>query len=75
MEYVFPKCGFAGCIDQFMLGNEILVAPVVQKGATVRSVILPEGKWQYFNGDIYEGGQRVDVPAPIEVLPYFTLIK
>ena len=72
MEYVFPHSGMASCIDQFMLGDEILVAPVYKKGETTREVILPKGKWKYLDQDVYEGGQTIIVDAPIDVLPYFT---
>ena len=61
MEYVFPHQGLASCIDQFMLGNDILVAPVNQAGAVTRSVQLPEGKWKYVDGTIYVGGKTVVV--------------
>lgn len=70
MEYVFPHQGFERVTDQFMLGDGILVAPVVNDGETTRSVKLPEGKWEYIDGTVYDGGE-VTVPAPIEVLPYF----
>lgn len=71
MEYVFPHQGLASCIDQFMLGNDILVAPVNQAGAVTRSVQLPEGKWKYVDGTIYVGGKTVVVDAPIDILSYF----
>ena len=75
MEYEYPHSGYETVCDQFMLGSEILVAPVVEKGQTVRSVILPAGKWIYCDGNAYEGGQTVEVAAPINVLPYFTKAK
>lgn len=71
MEYQYPHKGYETIVDQFMLGSEILVAPVFEKGQTVRRVVLPEGKWIYADGQEYMGGRTVDVPAPIEVLPYF----
>lgn len=71
MEYEFPKQGFARTLDQFMLGSEILVAPVLEKGATKREVKLPNGKWSYLGKTDYQGGQTVTVDAPLEILPYF----
>lgn len=73
MEYQFPDEGMEKIADQFMLGENILVAPVLQKGAAARTVYLPKGKWKYADGTVYDGGQKVTVPAPLEVLPYFTL--
>lgn len=74
MEYVFPHSGMASCIDQFMLGNEILVAPVYLPGEISRTVVLPKGRWKYVDGAIYDGGKDVIVDAPINVLPYFIKI-
>lgn len=71
MEYEYPHHGYETVCDQFLLGADILVAPAVEKGQTIRSVVLPEGKWTYCDGKEYEGGKTVEVPAPIEVLPYF----
>ena len=71
MEYEFPNQGFEKVIDQFMLGSDILVAPVVKKGAVSRKVILPKGKWRDDEGNIYEGGCSLMVDAPIDKLIYF----
>lgn len=38
MAYVFPDQGLEQVIDQFMLGDRLLVAPVLEKGAASRSV-------------------------------------
>lgn len=75
MEYQYPHCGYEKIVDQFMLGNDMLVAPVVEKGQVVKKVVLPEGKWIYCDGKEYEGGRTVEVSAPLEVLPYFTKVK
>ncbi len=71
MEYVYPHAGYAGVQDQFLLGERILVCPVITKGETVRKAILPAGRWLYLGKELYEGGQTVEVPAPIGILPYF----
>ena len=45
------------CIDQYMLGPELLVAPVLKKGAKGRHVCLPEGNWVHlFTGKVYRNG-------------------
>jgi alpha-glucosidase len=54
MEYEFPNQGFAKCRDQFMLGDKIMVAPVVDKPFT-RKVIFPKGEWKDEKGKIFKG--------------------
>ena len=58
-----------------MLGDRLLAAPVLEKGATVRSARLPLGRWRYVDGNLYEGGTTVTVPASLDTLPYFILEK
>ena len=74
MEYAYPNCGYEREIEQFMLGSDLLVAPVVNQGETEKRVVLPQGKWKDPNGKIFEGGQTIIYPAPIEVIPYFEKI-
>lgn len=59
--------------DQYMFGSDILVAPVLEEGARERSVYLPAGaEWiDAYTKQIYSGGQRITVPAPIDVIPIF----
>lgn len=71
MEYAFPHNGYERICDQFLLGDDVLVCPVLKKGAVTRKVILPEGKWVYVDGTEYEGGREIEVAAPLSVLPYF----
>lgn len=60
------------CNDEFMIGTQILVAPIVCQGARSRSVYLPKGRWvSYFDGQWYEGGQHVIVDAPLDTCPVF----
>ncbi|XP_061719795.1 myogenesis-regulating glycosidase-like [Cydia pomonella] len=59
--------------DEFLLGEKILVAPVLEQGAVSRSVYLPRGTWRDAEGAVYEGPTTLDYPAPIDVLPYFIL--
>jgi len=71
LEYHYPNQGYVEIKDEFMLGDRILVAPVVNKGQSRRSVVLPQGKWKSDKGQIYDGGKEITVDAPIERLPYF----
>ena len=73
--YEFPAD--AACYDvddQFLLGPDILVAPVTQQGATSRSVVFPAGAtWAsvWNASDAVVGGVTVVVPAPLEVIPAY----
>ena len=73
MEYEYPHCGYEEINDQFMLGSDVLVAPVIIKGQTKREVVLPEGKWLFRGKEdrLYEGGKTVTVDAPLDTLPFF----
>jgi alpha-glucosidase (family GH31 glycosyl hydrolase) len=73
MAMAFPNGGYEKIKDQFVLGHEIIVAPVLEKGARIRSVLLPPGQWKADDGKIYDGGKQIAIPAPLERLPYFTL--
>lgn len=58
------------CNSEYLLGDKILVAPVVEQGASNRSLYLPQGSWvDYWSGRIIEGGTQVTVPAPLEHIP------
>jgi len=72
MEY--PNDPEALKIDnQFMFGEELLVAPVLKKGERVKRVYLPEGEWIDFNDKKteYLGGQLVPYKAPLNTIPVF----
>ena len=58
--------------DQYMLGRQLLVAPVVEPGAQRRSLYLPQGRWEdFFTGKRFEGGQTITVDAPLDRIPVF----
>ncbi len=73
LEYNFPGQGFEKTVDRFMIGDQLLVAPVTGKGQTEIAITLPEGTWQAFDGKSYQGGQTIQLPAALNVLPYFQL--
>jgi len=58
--------------DQFMIGNDLLVAPIVKPDVTQRLVYLPKGVWyDYWTNKKYEGGSMIRVDAPLETVPMF----
>jgi len=57
--------------DQFLLGDDLLVAPVVEKGARSRTVVFPPGRWTSETGENFVGPGEFRVDAPLEALPRF----
>ncbi|WP_430790827.1 glycoside hydrolase family 31 protein [Virgibacillus flavescens] len=58
--------------DQFMIGDNVIVAPILAPGATDRAVYLPEGQWVDFaNETVYPGNQVHLVHAELSELPIF----
>ena len=57
---------------EFLVGEQMLVAPVLEQGATRRMVYLPEGVWyDYWTGEMIQGKQYILRDAPIEVCPIY----
>ena len=58
--------------DQFLLGDRLLVAPVIERGARGRIVYFPPGDWiDYWNGARHEGPASRLIAAPVDHLPLF----
>lgn len=60
--------------DEYLWGPEVLVAPVLKKGARSRKVYFPAGNtWYDWNNPAlsYKGGSTATVKAPLNVLPLF----
>lgn len=72
--YSYPHEGLEAIKDEFLFGDDLLVAPVLTKGATERTVTLPRGTWRAEDGTLYEGGASYTVSAPLDRLPYFCRI-
>jgi alpha-glucosidase len=63
----------AAVSDQFLLGADLLVAPIIRQGAVARSVYLPRGDWfDFWSGEKFSGGKHVVAEAPLETIPLFT---
>ena len=74
MCYAFqndPKCYDEG-VD-FMFGDSMLVANVVDKGAKTRKVYLPAGTtfYAFYTRERYEGGQTIEIPVTLSSIPVF----
>ncbi len=58
--------------DQFLLGRDLLVAPIYQPRAHARRLYLPAGEWSSFwSGERFEGPGWITVRAPLDELPLF----
>ncbi len=57
--------------QEWLLGPDVLVAPVVEEGATARRVYFPRGCWQAADGTRYRGPANAEVGAPLGRLPWF----
>lgn len=54
------------------MGENILVAPILEQGKTFRGVYLPKGSWyDYFTGEKIKGGRVVLKDAPIDICPIY----
>ncbi len=65
-----PKA--VACGDEYLWGKEVLVAPVVEKGATTRELYLPPGSWyDFWTGERIEGGRHVSRNVDLETMPLY----
>ena len=63
--------GYEDINDQFLLGEKILVAPVLRQGAATRSVELPPGNWIDADGHSLTGPGIVELSVDLESIPWF----
>jgi alpha-glucosidase (family GH31 glycosyl hydrolase) len=57
---------------QYRFGDEMLLAPVYEKGSIQQSVYFPEGEWvNYWTGEIISGNETCLVNAPLQQIPLF----
>lgn len=62
--------------QQWQLGDDLLVAPVTEPGATAWPVWLPAGEWEdFFTGERHTGPVEVDRPAPLDEIPVYRRVR
>ena len=58
--------------DEYLWGRDMLVAPVVEKGATSRSLYLPSGAWyDFWTRERLEGGREISRAVDLETTPLY----
>ncbi len=65
-----PKCWEV--YDQYMFGDQYLVAPILHPDTFERNVYLPSGRWMDIRDEkVYEGGMTISAKAPLDSIPVF----
>lgn len=58
--------------DQFVLGDHVVIAPVLSEGQKMRQIYLPEGSWRDGrDGTIYTGPKTFNYNVTLDSIPYF----
>ena len=58
--------------DEFMVGRDLLVAPILKPDLMQRMVYLPQGTWyDYWTGKRYTGGTMIRADAPLDTVPFY----
>jgi alpha-glucosidase (family GH31 glycosyl hydrolase) len=72
LAYPDDAAGFARADDEYLLGSDLLVAPVVEPSVTSRAVHLPPGKWvSWWSDQVMTGPADIMAPAPLGQPPFY----
>ena len=71
LAYAYPDAGFEKIKDEFLLGDDILVAPVLRGNARARTIVFPLGTWKGDDGSTVVGPKSVEVSTPLDRLPWY----
>lgn len=75
--YEYPNDKFTYLIDdQYLVGKDLLIAPVVKQGLKTREIYLPVGdNWiNWWTGERFEGGKKHTIQTPLDKLPLFVRV-
>ena len=75
MAYAFPGQGYEKVNDQWTLGGDVVVAPILSADGS-RAVVLPEGAWRDDLGATHRGPTRLELKAvPLDRLPFYERVR
>lgn len=73
LDFPEDEAAYAEC-DVFLLGRDLLVATVIEQGASRRALRLPDcptGWWDFHSGAWHPGGTELDLPVDLGSIPLF----
>jgi len=74
LGYEYPNYEYTQITDQFLVGSQLLVAPVLKAKAKSRRVVLPEGNWIDDLGESHQGPIAIETPVTLQRLPRYKRI-
>lgn len=62
--------------SQFLIGDDLMVAPVLEPGKQERDIYLPAGRWRSYKGEHYDKGPMylTDYPVDLDEVAFFTWV-
>jgi alpha-glucosidase len=57
---------------EFLLGDSLLVAPVLDEGVKMWDLYLPQGEWvDFWTEEVFQGGKSISRPTPLDIIPLY----
>ncbi|MFI3805608.1 glycoside hydrolase family 31 protein [Vagococcus fluvialis] len=68
----FDDDSFDNCFDQFMFGESLMIAPIIEEGETKREIQLPSGTWiDFWSNKKFSGNQTIQVESQTSEIPVY----
>ncbi|MBN3298870.1 myogenesis-regulating glycosidase [Amia ocellicauda] len=63
--------------SQFLIGDDLMVAPVLEPGKQERDIYLPAGRWRSYKGEYFDKGPMhlTDYPVDLDEIAYFVWVQ